>query len=174
MTSINLTDIRELFEVLEVVQGVTTRWAALRREDDEIAQMRRASREFQDDIARNEMLTAVQRNFDFHSSIARAAKNNLFGSIYSNLLSRTFRLGLLTLITSLQLPEDRLKDLRTIEAEHDKLIDAIERREAATAEALARQHARGFLSRVSRYATENLAAQSEICDPGGAEGEGLR
>jgi DNA-binding GntR family transcriptional regulator len=160
VTTLNLPDIRELFELLEVIQGITTRWAALRRDDEEILQMRAAAREFHKKIKNNETLSAVQRNFDFHNSIARAAKNNLLAAFYSNLLSRTFRLGLITLDRSVQTEKERLKDLRSIEAEHERLIEAIERKNGADAEALARQHAHNFLLRVSRYTTENIADQS--------------
>jgi DNA-binding GntR family transcriptional regulator len=127
--------------------------------------MRAAAREFHKKIKNNETLSAVQRDFDFHNSIARAAKNNLLAAFYSNLLSRTFRLGLITLDTSVQTKKERLKDLRSIEGEHDRLIEAIERKNGADAEALARQHAHNFLLRVSRYTTENVADQSGCYDP---------
>jgi DNA-binding GntR family transcriptional regulator len=165
VTTINLPDIRELFEVLEVVQGITTRWAALRRDDEEILQMRMMAREFHKHIGKNDMLAAVQANFDLHTGIARAAKNNLFVNFYSSLLSRTFRLGIITLTVSTQPQTERLQDYRSIETEHDELIHAIERREGEKAESLARQHARNFLLRVSRYTSENIADQAGCYDP---------
>jgi DNA-binding GntR family transcriptional regulator len=79
--------------------------------------MRGAAREFHKKIKNNETLSAVQRDFDFHNSIARAAKSNLSAAFYSNLLSRTFRLGLITLDRSVQTEKERLKDLRSIEGE---------------------------------------------------------
>ncbi|HEY1723002.1 MAG TPA: GntR family transcriptional regulator [Magnetospirillaceae bacterium] len=165
VTTLSLHDIRELFEVLEVVQGITTRWAASRRDDDEVAEMRVAAREFHRRIAANDTLTAVQRNFDFHTIIARAAKNDLLASFYSNVLSRTFRLGLITFATPARTKRERQQDLRSIETEHERLVRAIERRDGVAAEALAREHAHRFLERVSRFATENMAAQAGSYEP---------
>jgi DNA-binding GntR family transcriptional regulator len=59
VTTINLPDIRELFEVLEVIQGITTRWAALRRDDEEISEMRAMAREFHKHIGKNDMLCGI-------------------------------------------------------------------------------------------------------------------
>lgn len=165
VTTINLFDIRELFEVLEVAQGVTARWAALRRDDDEIDQIRNAAKEFHDNIANDEPLAAVQSNFDFHVRIARASKNRLLESYYSNLLSRTFRLGIFTFDYAHQSDQERRKELRAIETDHKDLVQAIATRDGKLAEEIARRHARDFLLRVTRYTSENLAADMATYEP---------
>lgn len=172
VTTINLPDIRELFEVLEVAQGVTTRWAALRRDDHEVAEIRKAATQFRDNIANGEFLAAVQSNFDFHVRIAHASKNRLLESYYSNLLSRTFRLGILTFDYAHQSDRERQKDLRAIEADHKYLVQAIANRDGRLAEQIARRHARKFLLRVTRYTSENLAADMATYEPHFGNGEG--
>jgi len=165
VTTINLPDIRELFEVLEVTQGVTARWAALRRDEHEVAEIRKATTQFRDNVANGELLAAVQSNFDIHVRIARASKNRLLESYYSNLLSRTFRLGILTLDYAHRSDRERRKDLRAIEADHKNLVQAIAKRNGQLAEQIARRHARDFLLRVTRYASENLATETAIYEP---------
>jgi DNA-binding GntR family transcriptional regulator len=171
VTTLNLPDIRELFEVLEVVQGVTTRWAALRRADHEIAEIQRAVALFRNHIANNELLAAVQSNFDLHVRIASASRNKLLAAYYSNLLSRTFRLGVLTFDYEHKTDRERRKDLRLIENDHKSLVRAIADRNGPVAEQIARRHARDFLLRVTRYMDENLGQEVGSYDPHFSVGE---
>lgn len=157
VASINLPDIRELFEVLEVVQGVTTHWAALRRDEAEIVDITNAAVRYHENVSSNQLLAAVQSNFDFHVGIARAAKNKLFEAYYANLLSRTFRLGVLTFNPRSQHVLE--EDVRLIESDHTELVRAITVKDGVHAEQIARKHAREFLLRVARYTSENLAAE---------------
>jgi DNA-binding GntR family transcriptional regulator len=165
VTTINLLDTHEVFELLEVIQGVATRWAALRRSDKDIEAIRAEAHAFLRHVAAGRMLAAVQSNFDCHMRIARASGNSLLSATYSNLLSRTFRLGLLTLYDIANNDVERRLFEAEIQSEHGALVDAIVRRDAQAAEHIARTHARGFLHRVSRVITDNLASEIGAYDP---------
>jgi DNA-binding GntR family transcriptional regulator len=165
VTSIDLLDTHEVFELLEVVQGVATRWAALRRSVEDIEAIRAEARAFLGHVAAGRMLEAVQSNFDCHMKIAQASGNSLLSATYSNLLSRTFRLGLLTLHGIANHDAERRLFEAEIQSEHDALVDAIVHRDAEAAERIARTHARGFLQRVSRVITDNLARETGTYNP---------
>jgi hypothetical protein len=152
---------RELFEVLEVIQGITTRWAAC---DAMMGKSCKCGRRPVNFIKKSR----ITKRFPLCSGISTSttASRGRRKATYrrpSILICCHARSGLGSSRWT-----DRYRRRRNVsriyaplKGSHDRLTEAIERKKGADAEALARQHAHNFLLRVSRYTTENVADQSD-------------
>jgi len=156
LDSITVTTIRELLAMLELRISVETEaagLAALRRNDEQISQMRQALQEFERDVQAGG--SSVEPDFRFHLLIAQATGNKYFENFYRQLGTTT-------------IPRTRLDTSRFSSApgasyllqsnrEHEAILDAIIRNDPESARAGMRMHLTNSRERL-RLATE--AAES--------------
>jgi DNA-binding FadR family transcriptional regulator len=129
----------EVLAALELRVSLETECAGLaaaRRSDEQLAVMRAAIEE----IARNidAGIDTIPPDFRFHREIARATGNHHFSAMLDH-----FGAGIIprTRIVATPIPADQFADyLRRVNAEHEQILDAIERRDAESARAAMRVH----------------------------------
>src|SRR3954471_11642443 len=70
-------DIREHLEAFDVAQRLVTRWAAVRRTDEQIAKMDEERLAFEAAFAKDDPVAMLDANFRFHAVIGSACRNSL-------------------------------------------------------------------------------------------------
>lgn len=151
VAALSLTDLKEILEVREALEGMACSLAARNMTDDEIA----ALKGLLDDHGKQKAVQAgtgyyqESKDFDFHFRIVAGSRNErlsqmLFGDLYY--LLRVYRY------------KSSTKPGRAMEAlqEHRAIVDALGRRDAVAAEQTMREHLRN----ARRYVEEQLAAES--------------
>lgn len=128
----------EAFEVRASLERDAAYYAALRRTDEDIARLREALAS-RDDAwgeggAGEDVSAFIEADLAFHRAVAAAADNSVLADLYSQ-FSDSLRHALQSVITA-PLPEL----VRRQDAEHVAIVDAIERGDAAAAEAAALHH----------------------------------
>lgn len=124
--------VAELYVMREVLEGTAAALAVRHASDAEISALR--SLADRDRGARGDPAVLAQNNRMFHEALYRAAHNRYLLRTLSSLREAMALLGQTTLAISGR--------SRTARAEHEELIDALERRDAAAAEQAARAHIR--------------------------------
>lgn len=145
VASFSVTDVIDSIELRGVLEGTAARLAAERgAAPDVLAEMHEVLA-LLDQAAWGETQvdfeTYVLQNARFHALLARAAGS----SVIEREVERVVRLPLASPSAFLQGQEflaDFQASLRRAQHQHRQLVDAIEHREGARAEALAREHAR--------------------------------
>jgi DNA-binding GntR family transcriptional regulator len=146
-------------EALDLMQRITTRMAAVRRTDAELAAIRAAQAAFERACARVSIVEMIETNRDYHLAIAGAARNPYFTALYARLLDEGMRM--LHIHFKFRAETQELKpDLMF--AEHTAITEAIAQQDAALSERLAHEHAEGFSANFIRYMRQNLAAGVDI------------
>ena len=157
VTQIDISDLPQLFEALELCQRATIRWAAARRNDDHVRELREQNRRFLDAARQGNTEGMGEANHAFHFVIARACGNRYFESLYVSLLAVSLRLARTCFAYAPMTDEPAQDYYLEIVRQHDEMINAIERRDPDAAEALARVHTDLFRERIMRYIGSNLA-----------------
>lgn len=144
----------QLFEVRELLETAIARSAAIRRSDEDLAELRRILQEA--DVAPEDPATYLQLDLGFHQGLARATKNPFYVLVVSAifLLLRDPSLAPLRYSTNRKMTQ----------AEHREILAALERGDADDADAAGRRH----LRRVRRSMEELLAERRRAPAKGSA------
>lgn len=145
VASLNIERFPAYLDALDLMQRVTTRLAATMRTDEDLARIRHEQAVFETTLARRDVLGMIETNRNFHTAISEAGKNPYFTTLYARLLDegrRMLRLYFRSLNDDLP-PE--------LAAEHHRIIEAIEARDADLAEKLAHEHAEQVGNRFLQY-----------------------
>jgi DNA-binding GntR family transcriptional regulator len=146
-------------EALDMMQRITTRLAAVRRTEAELAAIRAAQAAFERACARVSIVDMIETNRGYHLAIAAAGRNPYFTALCARLLDEGMRM--LHIHFKFRAETQELKpDLMF--AEHTAMTEAIAGQDAPLAERLAHEHAEGFSETFIRYMRQNLAAGIDI------------
>jgi GntR family transcriptional repressor for pyruvate dehydrogenase complex len=141
--------ISELIAILELRMSVEAEAAALaaeRRSAADLAAMRRALDAFARQV--EQAKDAVQSDFRFHLSVAQAAGNRHFADLIRYLGTMLFPR---TQVNTAQLAgEKRVAYLKRVNAEHEKIFEAIARRSPEAARSAMRAHLDSSRERLRR------------------------
>lgn len=141
--------LNELIAILELRISLEAEAAALaaeRRSKADLATMRRALDAFARQVAQSK--DAVQADFRFHLTIARATGNRHFADLIRYLGTMLFPR---TRVNSAQLAgEKRATYLNRVNGEHEKIYEAIERRAPEAARMAMRAHLENSRERLRR------------------------
>ncbi|WP_244850911.1 FadR/GntR family transcriptional regulator [Caballeronia sp. SL2Y3] len=152
--------IRDVMAILELrisLEAEAAGLAAMRRTDENLAQMRRALDEFERHIASGTE-NAVAADVAFHLELAKATGNRYFHSILSQLGNTIIPR---TRVNSAALAHnDPGSYLDRVNREHEDIYDAIERRDPEAARAAMRMHLSNSRERLRR-AQETSAKSSD-------------
>jgi DNA-binding GntR family transcriptional regulator len=124
----------ELCEVREVLEGMASRLASIRRPSFELAQLDFIASEFADASRAGDVEKMVQANDHFHEVIWRASGNGYLTELLRSMRERIEQLQ----VTTLSAP-GRAEDAC---GEHSEILAAISSGDAETAEKMAVQHFR--------------------------------
>jgi GntR family transcriptional repressor for pyruvate dehydrogenase complex len=129
-------DVLAVLELRISLETESAGLAALRRTDEQLAEMRRALDAFEANVG--EAGDTVSPDFRFHLQIANATGNRYFADIMSHLGATLIPR---TRINSSRLAMEQLPQyLRRVNREHEEIYDAIARRDSESARAAMRIH----------------------------------
>ena len=157
-------DIKEIFDLREVLEPLAVRLALPRLGEAELTAARAALEHSSDALEASDFVVFAECNREFHATFIRACGNERLQAILAGLHSQTQFIGALGW---------KFRDSATSEHEqHVRILEAVLRRETGEAEAAARDH-------VTRGRTQFLLAlglleQGEAATRGGRETGGRR
>jgi len=165
VSSIELSDIAQMFEMLELIQRAVTRWCAARRKTADIEEMRQLSAAFAVATRAEDANRMGELNRAFHSKIGACCGNVFMAGVYDSQLMTSQRLAHLAFADAPLEGEDQAAYYAELNRQHDAMVDAIERRDGNTADRLAADHVDLFRSRLHRYVDRSRADDVVIADP---------
>ncbi|WAJ29745.1 GntR family transcriptional regulator [Antarcticirhabdus aurantiaca] len=134
VSNIDYLNLHTYFDALVLMYRVTTRLAAEHHRPADLEPIRAAQFQFAEAVAAQDALAMIDTNAAFHTAIAEAGRNPHFLAFFNRLLDQGRRI----LRIYYNAYEDRLP--REFVDEHEAMIAAIERRDVAAADALAKAH----------------------------------
>jgi DNA-binding GntR family transcriptional regulator len=156
----------EYLDALDLLQRVTTRLAALHRTSADLAKIRSAQKGYEKGLAASmrsgDSLEMIEKNYDFHMTIAKAGKNLYFVDLYRRLLEEGRRMLHLHFQFHALDPELTVEQ---IASDHTEMVAAIEAGDADRAEHVAHLHAMQFKGRFMQFLDRNLTAQIPVTYP---------
>ncbi len=126
--------IEELFQMREILEAPAVEWAAERRTDEQLEEMKAAAQELKAAIAEEPIDFDKVRRLDmqFHLTIVKSAHNHFLNQTLGTLQEIMFR----SMDNTLKLPGR----IDASEHEHGVILDAIERRDAIAARLMCIEH----------------------------------
>jgi len=137
LSPLTLEDYVEWLKLRIELEAFAAREAALNASQRDVDALRALFAPFNEDNVDAHVEAYAKANVDFHAAIVRLAENHLLEKIWKSFGHR----GMLKSKTI-----ERLHRARHSLAEHLALIDAIEKRDGALADRLAREHVQGLLT----------------------------
>jgi DNA-binding FadR family transcriptional regulator len=131
-----VADMLELLELRAGLESDAAAWAAQRRGDEHLREMRAALHDFEQHLA--QVGETVAPDYRFHLAIAQASGNHYFGELMAQLGPQVIPR---TRVSSARLDAaQRERHLRKVHQEHEDIHAAIERRDPEAARAAMRLH----------------------------------
>jgi GntR family transcriptional repressor for pyruvate dehydrogenase complex len=126
--------IEELFQMREILEAPAVEWAAERRSEEQLEEMKAAARALNDVIAESPIDFDKVRKLDmeFHLTIVRSAQNHFLNQTLGTLQEIMFN----SMDNTLKLPGR----IDASEHEHGVILEAIERRDPIAARLMIIQH----------------------------------
>ncbi|RTZ44790.1 GntR family transcriptional regulator [Candidimonas sp. SYP-B2681] len=137
LSPVTLEDYIEWLKLRIELEAFAAREAALNASQRDVDALRAIFAPFNDDNIDARIDEYAAANVEFHAAVIRLAENSLLGKVWKSFGHRAM-LKTRTI--------ERLKRARHSLAEHRALIDAIEKRDGALADRLAREHVQGLLA----------------------------
>jgi GntR family transcriptional regulator of vanillate catabolism len=155
-------DIDDAIELRGVLEGTAVRFAAERRvARRQLAAMRACNEQMEEAVHEADyesFVRYVDLNERFHALLRKAAGSQVLERALEGIVSLPFASPSAFVLAQAELPESR-EVLLVAQSHHRGLVDAIDRREGARAEALAREHAR-----LARRNLEIVLRNREVLD----------
>jgi DNA-binding GntR family transcriptional regulator len=155
--------IPEFLDALDLLQRVITRLAALHRTAEDLKLIVKAQKGYEraiaQSIASGDSLGMIEKNYEFHMTIAAAARNHYFLDLYRRLLQEGRRM--LHLHFEYEALDPELSAER-MTAHHTQMVAAITARDAEAAEHVAHLHAVQFKGQFMQFLDRNLTKKVQI------------
>ena len=144
--------IEELFQMREILEAPAVEWAAERRSEEQLAEMKLAARALNQAIARKPVDFENLRRLDmeFHLTIVRSAQNQFLNQTLGTLQEIMFH----SMDNTLKLPGR----VDSSEHEHGMILEAIEKRDSITARLMIIRHIHNARDAWQKY----LKKQSDL------------
>lgn len=148
VAAMNLANLRDFFEGLDVLQRALTRLAALRRTDEDLAQIRHHMLAFETATLRRDIDQINEVNYAFHAAIGAAAQSGYMHRAYLSTLVEGMRLGHVTFGEYDGVGASLSSHFEATIADHRAMLDAIGARETGVSEEIAGRHVDLFRDRI--------------------------
>ena len=130
-----ISDIQRCYEFRIVIESHAAALAATMADEADLANIEHRFRQL--DTVITEHALGVQEDFDFHLAVARASKNQFFTSAIGSIQSQiVFSMNLMRNLSLVKTLERR----KLVQTEHEAIVQALRRRDAAGAAAAMRAH----------------------------------
>jgi len=137
-------EVIELITAWAALEGMAARLITQSANDEEIAALRRMFATFENGIVRAHLDEYSEINIEFHQTILRMSRNTMLIDLAENLFTHMRMIRRKT-IGEMDRADRSIRD-------HMQIIEALEARDTARAEALVRDHALGLADHVAKYA----------------------
>ncbi len=164
VSPLDIEEIPELLESMELCLRVTSRWAALRRTEEDLESMRDHQVHLQEASERDDYLAMSEANSNFHLAIARSARNRHMVRLYQSLLPQHHRLSLSLLSTAKLWVPHYKRYFTDVYDEHQQLTDAIAASDSEAADEFAQAHARQIGERLEAYIWSSFSNPIKLSD----------
>jgi GntR family transcriptional repressor for pyruvate dehydrogenase complex len=153
--------LREVYQLRHLTEGYAARLAAMVVTDDEIALLQRLLRMHKEATKTRDFVTSTQTDFELHHQIMLLSKNRILADLHENYRA--------LFLESQRLPMARHERIWEPADEHDKLVQAIARRDPEGAEYYMRLHITRAADRVGIALSDTpyggLAASGPAASP---------
>ena len=154
-----LEELPNYMDALDLIQRAVTRLAAINRTNSDINEIRTKQKQFLKTLGSKNIVNMIQTNADFHLSISKAGQNQFLTEAYKRILNEGRRSLLFYFKTFGEVvPEDLGKP-------HEKMIIAIEEKDADLAEKLAAEHTnevhKRFVNFFANRLTQDISVNNE-------------
>ncbi len=129
----SMDEARQVFEVRKLLESSMLRQLYARINDAQIAALRQHLRDESDALARRDVAGRTRLLADFHVVLARASGNDVLAQLLADLLSRSQLISLMY---------QSSHSAEHAAAEHEAIVDALERRDTRAAARLMESHLR--------------------------------
>jgi len=134
----------EMITAWAALESMAARLITEKADAEQIRSLRKMFATFEDGALRAHLDEYSEANIEFHQSIVRMSGNGVLLSLAENLFTHMRMIRRKTIVE-----KDRIeKSIR----DHMNIIEALEARDTARAEALVRNHALGLAEHVEKYA----------------------
>jgi DNA-binding GntR family transcriptional regulator len=157
VAAIDISELPQLFEALEITQRLVLRWAAVRRTDDDAANLSGLADRFETAAGAGDFAAMGAANRDFHLAIGALCGNRYIAETYGDLLGATMRLARSAFGSALSTDADYRSYYDEVVQHHADMVTAIAAGDAEAADKLAVDHVALFRSRVTRHLESSLA-----------------
>ncbi|MGF6303299.1 DNA-binding GntR family transcriptional regulator [Paraburkholderia sp. WC7.3d] len=157
VTPFEIEEFPKYISALDLIQRAVTRLAALHRTQADLVRIRKADDEYMQAVESGDYQSMTETNKALHVAIAHAANNPYFIGYYERLLGEGQRLSHLHFDFTVTSPT-----ATKLGRDHADLIDAIERKDANTAEKLAHEHTMLFQQRFLDYMRQNMTESMAV------------
>ncbi|MGR3761744.1 GntR family transcriptional regulator [Roseobacteraceae bacterium NS-SX3] len=157
VANIDFINLHTYFDAMTLMYRVTTRLAAQHHVPQDLETIRARQAEFSAAVEAQDAMAMIASNRDFHAAIAAAGRNPYFEGLFQRLLDEGRRLMRLYYYTSF---DDRLPQ-RFVQ-EHEDMIAAIESRDIAAADTLARAHADQIVAQIQSMISRDRRQDIEL------------
>lgn len=140
VANLSITDLQQIFEVRQVIEGYAAALAAERATAADCAALRAALAQLSDSDSAGDTQLHMEMDRQFHRALARSAHNSYLETTLSRLYNLNLRLWFLALA--------KIGPMREAIEELQRVIDAIERHDGPAAESAIREHITGFQARI--------------------------
>ncbi len=165
VSPLGIDEIPELLEALELCMRITTRWAAVRRSDADLATMQTHCQAWSKAAKAMDFHGMSEANNRFHMAIAEASGNRHLASMYRALLPGFLRLTY-TLLSAAPLQGKAFRSyFNRVDQEHRNIVEIIAKGDASAADEVGRQHASLMRERVAAYVNSSMVNATPIVDP---------
>ena len=159
---LDLDQVPQVLEALELYERATTRWAALRRQPHHLDLLEQRNREFAVASETRDPRQIVEANWAFHDAINQACGNKFLAADCSKMLRGVMRLSLLAFRQN----GSGLSSYAEVIEQHNQMIDAIRRGDAAEAERLVYEHSDEFRERMKTFVAGSSTADFSLSGRG--------
>lgn len=153
---IEILELPQFFDALTLMYRVTTRLAAANRTGGDLASIRALQAGYADAVAQRDVAAMIEVNRDFHAAIAHAGRNGYYAELFERLLDEGRRL-LRFYYSSF---DDDLP--RAYLDEHEEMVAAIEARDVARSDRVAKAHADQIVRQIQAYIAHDRRVNAEL------------
>jgi len=143
VTDITPSDLEELFEIRQLLEGYAVKRAASRITDADLARLARLLKRGETAVKEGDLDQYLQVDIDFHTTLMERAPNRHLSAIMGTLQDLTYRERIL----SLRSPDNVQQTL----VEHRRILDALSARDGELAGQMMAEHMARAGRRLSRF-----------------------
>jgi DNA-binding GntR family transcriptional regulator len=151
VTPFEIEEFPKYVSAIDLIQRAVTRLAAIHRSEADLARIQKADDIYMQAVDSGDFSAMSETNKQLHMAIAQAANNPYFMGYYERLLGEGQRLLHLHFDFTVS-----SKSSTKLGRDHADIIDAIARKDADAAEALAHEHTMLFQKRFLDYMRQNM------------------